>query len=94
MRVKNSREKYCSFCKKKIVERSGVTSKCYKCKKPFYKYIDGDEMVNKPFSTSKKPKTSSFDTVTKVKLHYGKVVVYTQCECGALNYETIEKGWF
>ena len=93
MRVKNHREKYCSFCKKKIVERNGVTSKCYKCKKPFYKYVDGDEMVNKPFNSNRKPKMSSFDTVTKVKLYYGKVVVYTQCECGALNYETIEKGW-
>lgn len=93
MRAKNAREKYCLSCKRKIAEREGVTSKCSKCSKPFYKYVDGDEMVNKPFKSNRK-KVGGSDTVTKVKLHYGRVVIYTMCECGTLNYEVIEKGWF
>jgi hypothetical protein len=50
-------------------------------------------MVNKPFKSNRK-KVGGSDTVTKVKLHYGRVVIYTLCECGTLNYEAIEKGWF
>jgi len=94
IRIKNHREKYCLSCKRKIVAGDGVKSKCYKCGKPFYKYIDGDEMVNKFFKGSRKSKESGFDTVTNVKLHYGRMTVYTQCECGAFNYYTLEKGWF
>lgn len=95
MRINNAREKYCLSCKRKIAERDGVTSMCSnkECKKPFYKYVDGDEMVNKPFKSNRK-KASSSETVTKAKLHYGRMVIYTMCECGTLNYEVTEKGWF
>ena len=96
-KVNSSRNEYCPSCKKKIVAGQGVKSKCYKCGKPFYKYIDGAEMVTKHFKSNKKygkkygPEGS--ETVTNVQLKYGKAVIYTQCECGALNYQTIDKGW-
>lgn len=93
MRAKNLREKYCLSCKRKIAAGEGVTSKCSSCNKSFYKYVDGDEMVNKPFKNNKK-KGNNSETVTKAKLHYGRMVVYTMCECGKLNYEVTEKGWF
>lgn len=94
MKVGSSRERYCPRCKRNIIHNDGVTSKCYKCGKPLYKYVDGDEMANKPFKTGKKLAKNRPDVITQVKLHYGKATVYTQCECGALNYEPLEKGWF
>jgi hypothetical protein len=93
IKTQSSREKYCKSCKRKIVAGEGTKYKCYKCGKSFYKYVDGDEMVNKPFKNSKKSKDAVTETVTNVKLDYGRMTVYTQCECGALNYTTLEKGW-
>lgn len=95
IKVKNIQEKYCTTCKKKIAREQGVTYKCYKCEKPFYKYIDGDEMINKPFSAKKKKGVSKeAEVTTLVKVQYGRTVIYTQCDCGALNFQILEKGWF
>ena len=94
IKISNHTEKYCTACKVKFVEGEGIKSRCYKCDKPLYKYVDGDEMVNKYFKSNRKKIETKLDTITNVKLSYGKMTVYTRCECGALNYKEIEKGWF
>lgn len=98
-KVKNSGQKYCQFCQKTIANSKGVTFKCGKCGKPFYKYVDGDEVVDKPTrpvsKDEKHGRSSSLgEIITITRLGYGRMVVMAQCSCGRFNREIVEKGWY
>lgn len=101
-KVANGLQKYCQSCQKDIGNDQGATFKCINpdCGKSFYKYVDGDEVFDKPFSavTSnqkyRRTPTSTIKTTTITRLQYGKMIVMVQCSCGTFNREVIEKGWY